>query len=377
MHPVRSLLIAVLLLALKRLLFDLKWLLLDLKRLLFDLKRLLFSLQRSLPALKRLLPAFSLLPFVLIPASLQAQTCSCAGAPLLSSQGSGVSAAGSFLAGITYEYHDISSLYNGTTRLEDATVTRSTQSALLEMSYGITDRLSISGTFSWVDKQRTTGRHTASGGTTVTTQGTGDGIFMLRHLLIRQTLWNPYYVAAGAGFKAPIGTTSLKRNGFTMNADMQPGTGSWDGVFWASISRSILPDHLSAFVTGSFRRTGSNERFAENDRYRFGNEMLVDGGVSGALAGILSHSILLQYRTTDSDTRNGISLPNTGGTWISVVPVLNIEATERFSFRLSGRLPVYQDLNGTQPTTSFALSGSFFIHLNRNNNTGFGYGTPQ
>ncbi len=340
-------------------------------------KLLLAASKLPLFALKLPLFALHLLLFVLITPTVQAQTCSCAGAPLLSSQGSGVSSAGSFLAGVTYEYHDISSLYSGTTRLEDATVTRATQSVLLEMSYGITDRLSVSGTFSWVDKQRVTGRHTASGGNTVTTRGAGDGMFILRHILVRQTLWNPYSVAIGTGFKAPIGTSSLKRNGFTMNADMQPGTGSWDGVVWASLSRSLMAERLSAFATGSFRYTGSNERFAENDRYRFGNELVVDGGISGALPGILSHHILIQFRSTSSDTRNGISLPNTGGTWLSVVPALNIEASERYSFRISGRLPVYQNLSGTQPTTGFALSGSFFIHFNRNESNGFGYGTPQ
>jgi hypothetical protein len=333
------------------------------------------KLSKVRPYLLRL--GLLLLLIVLTTSPVQAQTCSCAGAPLLSSQGSGVSSAGSFLAGVTYEYHDISSLYSGTTRLKDGTVTRTTQSVLLEMSYGITDRLSVSGTFSWVDKQRTTGRHTATGGNTVTTRGAGDGMFLLRHILVRQTLWNPYSVAIGAGIKAPIGSSSLKRNGFTMNADMQPGTGSWDGVVWTSLSRSLMPERLSVFAIGSFRYTGSNERFAENDRYRFGNELVVDGGISGALPGFLSHHLLIQFRSTSSDTRNGISLPNTGGTWLSVVPALNIEASDRYSFRISGRLPVYQNLSGTQPTTGFALSGSFFIHFNRNESTGFGYGTPQ
>ncbi len=330
------------------------------------------TLQRSVRAAVMVLPFF-LMPFQ----GLQAQTCSCAGAPLLSSQSTGVASAGSFLAGITYEHHDISSLYNGTTRFEDATVTRTTRSVLVELNYGITDRLSISGTFSWVDKERTTGLHTSSRGNRVTTRGPGDGILMLRHNLVRQTLWNPYSVSVGAGVKAPIGTSSLKRNGFSMNADMQPGTGSWDGVLWTSLSRSILPDRLAAFATGSFRYTGSNERFAENDQYRFGHELVVDSGVSGSLAGILSHSMRIQYRSTRSDRRNGISLPNTGGKWISMIPALDVAAGERFSFRVSGRIPVFQDLRGTQPTTSFAVSGSLFIHINRNNSNGFGYGTPQ
>ena len=109
----------------------------------------------------------------------------------------------------------------------------------------------------------------------------------------------------------------------------------------------------------------------------FGNELVMDTGASGRLTEWLSYMFTLRYRSTSSDKRNDSTLPNTGGNWLSLVPALNLTASERFSFRLSGRIPVRQDLNGTQPTTSYAVSGSLFISFNRNTTNGFDYGKPE
>lgn len=308
----------------------------------------------------------------------RAQTCSCAGAPLISSQSTGASSAGNLLFGITYEYNDISDLYSGSNRLSDETVARATRSVLLEINYGITDRLSATGTFSYVDKDRTTGLHIPGGGSTVNTRGAGDGIIMLRYVVKQQTLWNRYHLAFGAGSKIPFGTTSLKRNGFTMNADMQPGTGAWDGVLWSHGSVSLLPySEMNLFLITSYRFTGSNDRFDEGDSYRFGNELVSALGVSNRLAGNLSFMLSLRYRSTVSDQLNGNELPNTGGRWVIVVPGLSYPVTDQISVSLSGQLPVYQHLSGTQPTTTFALSGSVFFNFNSNKNKGFNYGSPE
>jgi len=307
-----------------------------------------------------------------------AQTCSCAGAPLISSQTTGASSAGNLLVGITYEYHDISSLYNGSIRLEDETVVRTTQSVLFEVNYGITDRLSISGTFSYVDKDRTTGLHTSSGGTTVNTNGMGDGVFMFRYVFHQQTIWKQYHLAVGAGTKAPLGSSSMQRNGFILNADMQPGTGAWDGVAWSYASTSFLPHTaLNLFLINTYRQTGANDRFGVGDSYRFGNELVSMLGVSNQLAGNLSYMLSLRYRSASSDQLNGNNMPNTGGKWLSVIPSLNYPISELISVRLSGQMPVYQNLNGTQPTTTFAVSGSFFLNFNRSNDNGFDYGLPR
>lgn len=311
--------------------------------------------------------------------NLKAQTCSCAGTPLLSSQSTGASSAGNLLFGLTYEYHDISDVYNGTVRLQDETVSRITQSTLFEISYGLTDRLSVSGTFSFVNKVRNTGLHLPGGGETVTASGIGDGVILLRYNILQQTLWNRYHFSAGGGMKTPFGSTSLTNNGFAMNADMQPGTGAWDGVLWANTAVSLLPfSKANLSLLASYRQTGTNSRFTDNDNYRFGNELILNFGVGNRLfTDKLSYQLSARYRSTRSDQLNGVKQVNTGGKWISIIPAVNYGLSEKITASVSARVPVLQDLGGTQPTTFYAISGSIFFNINSNKNNGFQYGSPK
>ncbi|MEX0771479.1 MAG: hypothetical protein WD035_12135 [Balneolaceae bacterium] len=298
---------------------------------------------------------------------VRGQTCSCAGAPLISSQSSGASSAGNFLLGLTYEHHEISNLYNEDRSLDDENDTRNTRSLLLEIHYGITNRLSISGTFSHVGKDRTTGRQFSGGGQTVSTSGIGDGVFLLRYIIHPQSIWEQYHLAVGAGAKVPFGTTSLTRQGLALNMDMQPGTGAWDGVGWSYASVSFLPHTtMNLFWSNSFRYTGSAERFQINDRYSFGNEWVSDLGVNNTLTGNLSWILQLRYRSSSSDRINDGIQPNTGGKWLYLQPRINYAFTDLVSMQVGGRIPLYQNVNGTQPTSTYAISGTLFLNFNSN-----------
>ncbi|MEX2463435.1 MAG: hypothetical protein WD513_04025, partial [Balneolaceae bacterium] len=116
-----------------------------------------------------------------------AQTCSCAGAPLLGSQSYGTTESGNIVIGITHEYNDISNLYAGSSFLDDQNTTRATNSTLLEINYGITRQFSLSGTFSYVSKNRITGLQTDNP-ENITTRGPGDGIILLKYVLKESSL---------------------------------------------------------------------------------------------------------------------------------------------------------------------------------------------
>lgn len=302
----------------------------------------------------------------------EAQTCSCAGAPLLGAQSSGAEGRGNLLVGVTYEFNQITDLFSGSTEITNDSADRNTQSTLLEINYGITDRLSATGTFSYVRKERSSGLSTPGSTQTATTSGIGDGLFLFRYTVLPQTLWNRYRIAVGGGAKVPLGSTSINNpNGRRFNADMQPGTGAWDGVIWSSVGMNFLPaSAMSLSLTNSFRATGSNERFVEGDDYQFGNELISILGLSGSFSFTdrLSYTLNLRYRSTSSDERNDVTQPNTGGKWFTLIPDLYISTSDRTSLKLSGQVPLYQDLNGLQPTTSYALSASFFVNINSSEN---------
>lgn len=308
-------------------------------------------------------------------ATLQAQTCSCAGAPLLGTQSAGASGQGNILIGLTQEFNQITNLYTGTTQLSNNSVERYTLSTLLEINAGLTDRLSLSGTLSYVQKNRESGIANPGGSHVSTTSGIGDGVMLLRYVVSQQSLWNRFHFAVGAGAKVPLGSTSLRTpGGLQFNADMQPGTGAWDGVFWSMSGISMLPwSTMNLSWINSYRVTGTNERFAENDDYRFGNEFISNLSAGNSLNDRYSYAVNLRYRSTTSDQRNEITMPNTGGKWFSIIPEIYVGFTERLSMKLSGQIPVFQDLEGFQPTTTYTLSASLFINFNRNENA-FTYG---
>jgi len=70
-----------------------------------------------------------------------------------------------------------------------------------------------------------------------------------------------------------------------------------------------------------------------------------------------------RYRTAASDTRNSANMPDTGGRWLSASPALisPFPFLENASVQLSGNIPLYQYVEGTQPSISYTLSASLFI----------------
>lgn len=305
---------------------------------------------------------FSFLLCMILPSVSLSQTCSCAGAPLISSQSVSTTSQGNLLLGITYEHNQISELYRANNKLTNQIVKRSTQSTLIELNYGITDRLTISGTATYVRKRRL---GLQSNDELVTT-GIGDGLVLLKYVIHQNTIKEQYQLAIGGGAKMPFGKSSLTNDGIALNLDMQPGTGAWDGIAWSYFSKTFAPaSTLNLFLFSTYRATGSAERFSTNDNYEFGNELLVNIGVTNNITSDLSYIGVINYRSTSSDERNNNKLANTGGKWINLEPGLQYQLTDGLSIKASGKIPVYQYLNGLQPTTSYTASLSLFYNFGK------------
>lgn len=79
---------------------------------------------------------------------------------------------------------------------------------------------------------------------------------------------------------------------------------------------------------------GFNQRFSFA-RYRFQDEDLIDGGV----------------------------FPSSGGQWVYVIPGININFSPTWSMRLSGDIPLYRKLEGTQLTTSVKFAAAILFNI--------------
>jgi len=317
----------------------------------------------------------SVLLLLIAPLSAFAQTCSCAGAPLISAQSLGIPEKGNLIIGVTANYNKIDKLYSGTDELVNRTSERNTFTSLLEINYGLTERISVTGAFTFVRKERTTGLQTQGGSQTLQTSGIGDAIILLKYSLIRQTLWKPYQLVIGGGGKAPLGSNSLRSEGLALNADMQPGTGSWDGIGWMLFSYTLRSQNIHLFTMNSYKVNSSAERFGSNDNYEFGNELNSIIGIQGPALKNFSYGLKLKYRASGQDLRNNFEMPSTGGEWLNFELGLTYPISDRLSIQASGEVPLFREVEGTQPTTGYILSTSLFFSLNKLK-SGFNIGMP-
>jgi hypothetical protein len=299
-------------------------------------------------------------------ANIRAQACCSAGTPLLSSLELPATDRGTLQFGFTYEYNALRDVLSGSSRLHDDSRQRSTHSLLLETSYGLTSSLSASVLLTVVQQERRIQSVVDGGDSFVKTRGVGDAIILVKYRLIRANVVNQLDASIGAGIKVPLGRSHLTINGILLPADMQPGTGAWDGVLWGYLSQGFIPTlPLNLFLSASYRYTGSNARYGSNQEgYTFGNELVANLGVGFRTDTELDFSLAMRFRITTSDWFAGENIPNTGGQWVYAIPGVNVKVLDNLTVRASGQIPVYRNLDGTQLTTSYTASVTRFYALN-------------
>ena len=300
---------------------------------------------------------------------LYSQACCSGGTPLLGSLELPAAQKNNGQLMLTYNYNSLTDLIDNTRKLDDDTRKRTTHSFILESSYGINYRLSVTTIFSFIQQERRiflAGQENPSD--ILTSNGIGDAMVLLKYNLLSLEDGKKSIVTLGAGPKFPIGSSTTTDNGILLPADMQSGTGAWDMVLWGYYYKDFLPKRFNFFATASFRLTGRNVRYktlGDEQGYKFGNEMVAKLGTSYRSEKVLDYSLVFQYRSISPDEYT-VPIPSTGGKWIDVVPGLNVRFKEQFAFRLSSELPFYRNLNGTQLTTTFKLLFSLLYKFETN-----------
>ncbi len=279
-----------------------------------------------------------------------AATCSCAGVPLLNSLDSSSVEPGTLHMSLNWEYHEISDLVSGSDDLSDETDReRSSQSTLLQFNYGFSEHWSVAAMFSYVRHERQVG---ISQFGKQSSSGISDSVVLAKFTPIYITPFESNELAFGLGARIPTGDDSAGGD-ITLAEDMQPGTGAWAGMLWINYARTFDPAAKLQFLAiSNYTWNGDNDR-----NYQFGHELNLSAGFGYQTEVDWGFSGLLHYRTTDADQRNEVEIPNTGGEWLYFVPALQYQLTTKTALKISGRLPVYRDLNGAlQFTTSYAVS---------------------
>jgi len=295
------------------------------------------------------------------------QTCCSGGVPLSNNLGLPNEGKGVFSLGLNYDYNNLNTLNAGSSKLDDDSRQRITNSVLLNLGYAFTDKLAVETLFTWVNQSRTI---TQFGNESFTeTSGIGDAVILIKYsipdILGKSTVMN-----IGVGTKLPLGDSDLlTQQGIQLTADLQPGSGAWDGLGWASVSKG-LNFRPSATLSGSvtYRLTGVNNSYLNNlATYEFGNETQINLGYMDQILmfnTIFNPGLVLKYRRASEDKIDDQGIPNTGGEWVFIRPEFAVQLTPNMAINSRFELPLYSYVEGTQLTPTFRFSTGISLTLN-------------
>ncbi|MBN1987714.1 MAG: transporter [Prolixibacteraceae bacterium] len=310
---------------------------------------------------------FAVFGMMAAPVLLHAQTCCSGGVPLGGSLGLGAAENQALQILVTYDYNALNDLVDISEQLDDQTRSRITHSSIIEVNYGLTNRFSLTGVLPFIRQERNI---QAFGGTEDFTaaQGLGDVVLLAKYRLINPEKGSDIDWVVGAGPKIPTAKTDFTNNqGLVMAADMQPGSGSLDGIFWSSFqkNRFLKNPNLGLVAVTTFRYSGKNRNYNDSQTYQFGNEFQFNLGLNYSLFVKRQVDVFafFRYRKQAEDLIDGGVFPSSGGQWVYAIPGVNIRFSPDLSLRLSGDIPLYRKLDGTQLTTSYKLTAAVLFNL--------------
>ncbi len=301
-----------------------------------------------------------------------AQTCCSGGVPLSNNLGLPNEGGGSLILGLNYDYNNLNTLNAGSDKLNDNSRKRITNSVLFNLGYAFTDRLSVETLFTWVNQTRTISQF---GNENLTeTTGLGDAVFLVKYA-IPTVLGADSQINLGLGVKAPFGKSDITTDqGIQLTADLQPGSGAWDGLGWVSLSKGV-GFRPSGIISASFtyRLTGENDAYLNDTSvYEFGNAAQVNFGYTDQFLIfnlIMNPALIFKYRKAGIDKIDNSDIPNTGGEWIFIRPELSVQLSPSIALNTRLELPLYSYVDGTQltPTTRFTTGLSFKLNTKKTN----------
>lgn len=281
------------------------------------------------------------------------------------------SESGSWQISLNYDLNLLRTLKEGTRTLELTTIDRlrTTQSVLLAMGYTFTDRISVESFISFVRQERTISNTQLGTREFTFAQGMGDAA-LLAKFRITQLNNTRHTWQIGGGVKFPTGPSDERRpDGIALSLDLQPGSGSWDGLFWTRYTHFMgFRPSMTFSVNATFNLRGTNPSYLETQTFQIGNDFQALIGIADRFqinGLILDPSFSFRVRVAERDLNNGEELTNTGGEWVFWVPGFSIFITPNISWQTTTEFPIYSNIKGTQLTPSFRLNSGIFLQINK------------
>ncbi len=295
----------------------------------------------------------------------EAQTCCSGGIPLSNNIGLDILDKGILQINLSYDYNNLNTLNDGKNELDDDARLRTTNSILLNTSYSITNNLAIEGLLTWVEQKRVISQFGNENKTR--SSGIGDGVLLVKYSF-NDVLGQNSSIRVGLGAKIPIGSTSETNNqGIILNADLQPGSGAWDIIYWTQFSKYFnFRETLNFSLRAIYRGTGVNDSYFNTTTYEFGNEFQAFLSFTDQfemLNIIAIPSLSFKYRHAKQDKIGSFNLDNTGGEWVFIIPNFSINITSDIALSTKVELPIYSYVDGTQLTPTYRITAGVLYKI--------------
>lgn len=294
----------------------------------------------------------------------KAQTCCSGGVPISGNLGLPTASSGTWQFSLNYDANVLKTLKDERDILDDLTRERQTNTIIFEVGYTLTERISFDVFTSYVRQERIL-RPIGFDKNEVFTNGFGDAVLLGKYKVI-----DPLQV--GIGVKMPTGATDLTFDGIPLNADLQPGSGAWDAIFWSNYTNTLgFRQSLTFSGTAIYRATGKNDDYLGRQTYEFGNEWQLIAGLADRFligAVMIDPSIRFRYRKAGEDINSDFKLPNTGGEWVFINPGVSIPLKPSLSWQINAEVPLYSKVYGTQLTPTYRLNTGFYWNIKPKSN---------
>ena len=303
--------------------------------------------------------------YILATCSVCAQCCS-GGVPMSGNVGLPATDAGVWQFATNYDINRLRTLKDNRRILTDRSRERLTKSWLFQGGYSFSKRWAVDAFLSYVRQERTIRQANFPEDFTFS-QGVGDATLLLKYQLAtfhkqRSNWW------VGVGPKIPLGAADRQdERGITLVADLQPGSGAWDAVFWSEFAHQpFFRPSISFSSRLIYRMTGRNDDYLSTQVYEFGDEMQLMTSVSDrVLLGtlIMNPGLTLRYRKAWEDRTNDETVPNSGGDFLFVTPGVSLQLVPDLALQTRLDIPLFRRVIGTQLVPDFRWNIGVFFRL--------------
>jgi hypothetical protein len=199
--------------------------------------------------------------------------------------------------------------------------------------------------------------------------GLGDISLLARARVYQHhTLASTTTVALLAGIKTASGrTTGRTDNGEYLDAHLQLGTGSTDGLFGVALSHARGRWSLSANMLGAIKGQGeaghADFDYGDSINYDLTLRYRLAPATIGAASQQLFLSCGLAGEVRGQEAEIGSVIDDSGGHVMFVQPGLQWNIGPRWTLEFSAQVPIHHDLTGTQLGDDLKLLGSINVML--------------